>query len=93
MIFITVKMTVFMFLVDKMLTNIKEEGQRPSFQKRMTVWLAASKNGLSIPISFEPDETLTYENYIPVVLLHALAESRRLLGDDFIYATRFDSED
>lgn len=49
------------------------------------VWLAASKNGLSVPIIFKPGETLTHENYIEIVLPHALSEGRRLLGDDFIY--------
>ena len=50
----------------------------------MMVWLAASKNTLSIPIIFESAETLTHENYIEIVLPHALAEDRWLLGDDFI---------
>ncbi|CAF4311844.1 unnamed protein product, partial [Rotaria magnacalcarata] len=32
-----------------------------------------------------PGETLTHENYIEIVLPHALSEGQRLLGDNFIY--------
>ncbi|CAF4497109.1 unnamed protein product [Rotaria socialis] len=63
----------------------KGTNRRPSFQKKLLVWLATSKNGLSLPIIFEPGETLTHENYIEIVLPHARAEGQRLLGDDFIY--------
>ncbi|CAF1280271.1 unnamed protein product [Rotaria sp. Silwood1] len=62
-------------------------GTRPvsKFPKRILVWLGASRNGLTTPIIFKPGETLKHINYIKVVLPHALAEGRRLLGDDFIY--------
>lgn len=62
-------------------------GIRPvsKFSKRIMIWLGACKNGLTIPIIFKPGETLTHSNYIEIVLPHALAEGRRLLGDDFIY--------
>ena len=65
----------------------ENKGTKPTakFPKKLMVWLAASKNGLSLPIIFEPGETLTHENYIEIVLPHALAEGQRLLGDDFIY--------
>ncbi|CAM2729276.1 unnamed protein product [Rotaria socialis] len=79
------KMTVFMLPLDTTLMNTKEQSRRPSFQKKLMVWLAASKNGLSLPIIFEPGETLTHENYIEIVLPHALSEGQRLLGDNFIY--------
>jgi hypothetical protein len=59
--------------------------RRAKFPKRIMVWLGASKNGLTRPIIFKPGETLTHENYIKIVLPHAKAEGRRLLGDDFIY--------
>ncbi|CAF4853186.1 unnamed protein product [Rotaria magnacalcarata] len=59
--------------------------QTAKFPKKLMVWLAASKNGLSLPIIFEPSETLTHENYIEIVLPHALSEGQRLLGDNFIY--------
>jgi hypothetical protein len=62
-------------------------GTKPTvkFSKKIMIWLGASKNGLTAPIIFEPGETLKNENYIKVVLPHALSEGRRLLGDDFIY--------
>ncbi|CAM4744288.1 unnamed protein product [Rotaria magnacalcarata] len=79
------KMTVFMLPLDTTLMNTKEQSRRPSFQKKLMVWLAASKNGLLLPIICEPGETLTHENYIEIVLPHALSEGQRLLGDNFIY--------
>ncbi len=62
-------------------------GIRPTakFSKRLMVWLNASKNGLTVPLIFEPGATLTHKNYIEVVLPHAKAEDQRLLDDDFIY--------
>ena len=54
----------------------------------MVLWLAASKNPLSIPIVFEPGETLTDENYTEIVLPHAPVEGGRLLSDDFSLPTR-----
>ncbi|CAM4820023.1 unnamed protein product [Rotaria magnacalcarata] len=65
----------------------EHKGTKPTakFPKKLMVWLAASKNGLSLPIIFEPGETLTHENYIEIVLPHALSEGQRLLGDNFIY--------
>lgn len=55
------------------------------FPKKIMVWLGATKNGLTTPIFFKPGETLTHENYIDVVLPHALSEGHRLLGGHFIY--------
>ncbi|CAF5008323.1 unnamed protein product, partial [Rotaria socialis] len=54
----------------------EHKGTKPTakFPKKLMVWLAASKNGLSLPIIFEPGETLTHENYIEIVLPHALSE-------------------
>ncbi|CAF1151578.1 unnamed protein product [Rotaria sordida] len=62
-------------------------GIRPisKFPKRIMVLLGTCKNSLTTPIIFEPGKTLTHSNYIEVVLPHALAEGRHLLGDDFIY--------
>ncbi len=37
------------------------------------------------PIISKPGKTLSHENYIETVLLHAQYEGERLLGDDFIY--------
>jgi hypothetical protein len=56
--------------------------QKSKYPKRIMVWLGASKNGLTSPIIFKPDETLSHENYIDVVLPHAQSEGRWLLGDD-----------
>ncbi|CAF4646770.1 unnamed protein product [Rotaria magnacalcarata] len=55
------------------------------FPKLIMVWLGACKEGLTTPIIFKPGETLTHKSYIDIVLPHALAESQRLLGEDFIY--------
>jgi hypothetical protein len=55
------------------------------YPKRIMVWLGACKNGLTKPIVFQPGETMKHENYIAVVLPHALSEGQRLLGNDFIY--------
>ncbi|CAM4910769.1 unnamed protein product [Rotaria socialis] len=65
----------------------EHKGAKPTakFPKNLMVWLAASKNGLSLPIIFEPGETLTHEKYVDIILPHARAECQRLLGDDFIY--------
>ena len=59
--------------------------QRSKFPKHIMVWLGASRNGLTGSIIFEPGQTLAHENYIDVVLPHALSEGRRLIGDGFIY--------
>jgi len=69
--------------------------QLSKFPKQIMVWLGASKNGLTHPIIFEPDQTLAHENYIDVVLpraflyinrtmLHHILIRRRKLGVQII---------
>ncbi|CAF4104980.1 unnamed protein product [Rotaria sordida] len=59
--------------------------QQPKYPRRLMVWLGTSKNGLTSPIIFKPDETLSHKNYIEAILQHAQAEGERLLGDNFIF--------
>ena len=47
--------------------------------------MGASRNGLTSPIIFKPDGTLSHENYIEIILPHAHSEGERLLGDDVIF--------
>ena len=54
----------------------------------MMVWLAAPKNTLLLPIIVESGETLTHDNYIEIVLSHALVDDQRLLADNFSLLTR-----
>ncbi|CAF4881239.1 unnamed protein product [Rotaria socialis] len=49
---------------------------KAKFPKRIMIWFAISKNGCSIPIIFQPGETLTHKNYIEIVVPHAVSEEQ-----------------
>ena len=75
-------MVVFMLLVGKMLRNTAE-GQVSKKNDGATDNITLNSNYFLLS-----SETLTYANYIEIVLLHALAEGRRLLADDFSLLAR-----
>ena len=58
---------------------------KTKYPAQLMVWLGACHKGLTKPIIFEPNETLTQVNYINDVLPLALSEGKRLIGNTFIY--------
>lgn len=58
---------------------------KAKYPTEIMVWLGACHEGVTKPIIFEPNETLTQVNYINDVLPLALSEGIRLIGNTFIF--------